>query len=400
MKKFISLGVVAMAILSSNALIYGTQNAELVVESTNDVSYSDSVNYMIDNGFMGGYADGTLKLENNLSINEFAALAVRAGQFEDFVYSAEGGWSKAYLDFINKNEWLRYYEVNRCDVSLCNEFITREIAIKGLLNMYGLTDYIYVPYFYDLGIADLHDCKLIDNESYMNTACLLGLIEKDEDGKVNPQSYVTRGEFCDWVYKLKTIKEEELNKLVPEILGKVNIKYMDNQGKSAIRTVENGIGEIPEFIVNKFVEKGWKINISDKDIYQILDYPGMDLSMAKGLCDYNSKNIYVTTSMFGGTASTLQHEMGHFVEKAYFSDSQSQAEIQKLYDAQAEALSKFVGRSYCKTSKQEFFAEAFYAYVAWTTGTGRMFESIHTELPEICEFFDNFCQKNEVNIVK
>ena len=54
------------------------------------------------------------------------------------------------------------------------------------------------------------------------------------------------------------------------------------------------------------------------------------------------------------------------------------------------ALEELTNRDYCKTTTNEFFAEAFYMVVSYSNGTEKMHEMIKTELPETYTYINNF----------
>lgn len=384
MKKVVSLGLALSIVLSCNSMVLGFTDVNI------ENPYMNSISYMSDKGYIGGYSDGSFKPDNFINIYEYGAILVRASENKEFVYTNNTThWGQSYLDFVENKGWLLHYELQMCKNKEENSNVTREVALKGLFEMTGLSKYVYNPFFYTSDISDLNDCLRIDNRDYVYTAYMLGLIEKDENGNLNPRGFVTRGELCDWVYKLNNIKQEELDKLVPSVLDGIKIDYLDGQGANFDKTVKNALGEIPNEVVEKFIQQGWKIKISDRLLSDIYSHPALDLSMAVGVCDYGIKTIYVTYDIFSGPSACLQHEIGHYVDHTMFNDSASKAAIKKLYKEEVDALAKFVGRDYCKTSEGEFFAEAFYAYVAWGTGTERMMTNLKNELPGIYEFFNS-----------
>ena len=384
MKKVVSLGLALSLVLSCNGLVFG------FTDVNTENPYLNSISYMADKGYIGGYSDGSFKPDKFINIYEYGAILVRASENKEFVYTNNAThWGQSYLDFIENKGWLLHYELQMCKVKEESSNVTREVALKGLFEMTGLSEYVYNSFFYTSDIFDLNDCLRMDNRDYLYTAYQLGLIEKDENGNLNPGGYVTRGEVCEWVYKLRNIDKESLEVLRPSVLDKINIQYLDGQSEAFKRKTENALGEIPNEVVEKFVEQNWKLKISNQQLASIYSHSGLDLSMAVGVCDYGIKTIYVTYDLFGGPSACLQHEMGHYVDHTMFNDSESRAAIKKLYKEEVDALAKFVGRDYCKTSEGEFFAEAFYAYVAWGTGTERMMTNLKNELPGIYEFFNS-----------
>lgn len=384
MKKVVSLGLALSFILSCNSLVFG------FTDVNTENPYLNSISYMADKGYIGGYSDGSFKPDKFINIYEYGAILVRVSEDKEFIYKDSSiHWGQPYLDFIKEKDWLMYQEMQMCKNKMENSNITREFALKGLFEMTGLSEYVYNPFFYTSDICDLNDCWRIDNRDYLYTAYMLGLIEKDENGNLNPDDFVTRGELCDWVYKLKNISKESLEVLRPSVLDKIKIEYLDGQGSNFQRNTENTLGEIPNEVLEKFIEQNWKIKISNKQLSSIYSHPDLDLNMAVGVCDYGIKTIYVTYDLFGGPSACLQHELGHYVKYTMFNDNESKALIKKLYKEEVDGLAKFLNRDYCKTSEGEFFAEAFYAYVAWGTGTERMMTKLKNELPGIYEFFNS-----------
>lgn len=389
MKKLVSLILAIVMIFCCGSMVFG------FTDVNSECEYTDSINYMFEKGYISGYDDGTFKPDNYISFHEFATLIVKASDREDFKIIDKAFWSKSYLDFVRINHWLSYENLKEEDFEKCKEYISKDLVLKALLNMFDVKPYNYR--LYGLEFADIDLCADQESRNAAVAAYLLGLIEKDENNNLGVTEGVTRGEICEWIYVLKNnLTEEKLSDLKPDILDELNIEFLENQSESTYTYVVNELGDIPFVVLQKFADLGWTLKISDRLLMDIYSYPGLDVSGASGVCDYDKKTIYVTYDILMNIGSTLRHEMGHFVEKAFLYDSKNQAEIVKLFNFEKEALADFTHREYCKTNKSEFFAEAFYVYTAWNSGTERMKNHLYYSLPMICKFFDDFYMRLDV----
>ena len=154
--------------------------------------------------------------------------------------------------------------------------------------------------------------------------------------------------------------------------------------------VVNTLANIPLDIIDRFNKKGWVLNITTRPLYEVYKDSNIDLGSAIGLCSYEKKAIYVNCNIIWNIDACLYHELGHFIEQEYLKDIENQKEIKRLYKLEGDKLEELTNRDYCKTTTNEFFAEAFYMVVSYSNGTEKMHEKIKTELPETYTYINNF----------
>ena len=233
--------------------------------------------------------------------------------------------------------------------------------MKGLFNALGIT----VPNYKLLNreFTDIFECSQDEHRNVLVSASVLGLIED-----LNPQGYVTRGEFCSWVYKLKNLTEEDLKVLDIQVLNDLNVVFLEEDTSDSIKNMSyECLGNIPIPVLEKFDKLGWDLYLSNDLLMNIYKNSEIDVSSASGLCSYNRKELYVTYNWVWDISSTLYHEFGHFTKYYYFNNNKYNQKIRELYNLEKDKLAELRGRDYCCKDADEFFAEAFAVVIGYDT---------------------------------
>ena len=353
--------------------------------------YYESITYMQEQGYINGFLDNTFKPDLNVNYNELATILVKISESSDFMYSKIGNnWANSYLSYVRVNNWLPTVEFipGKTNSTWYLNFVTKDTVSYGVLKALGLP--IYNRNFFNVNINDLDSCK---DKEYKNSIIMLykyGISQIDENGNIGVQDTITRGELCDIVYKLKNLSEEEIKLVEPQEIKDLNLNFLENYMERNRDRVVNSLGNIPLGIIDRFNKKGWVLNITTRPLYEVYKDSNIDLGSAIGLCSYEKKAIYVNCNIIWNIDACLYHELGHFIEQEYLKDIENQKEIKRLYKLEGDKLEELTNRDYCKTTTNEFFAEAFYMVVSYSNGTEKMHEKIKTELPETYTYINNF----------
>ena len=331
--------------------------------------YYEAVNYMYENGIIGGYGDDTFRPNNPISYNELAVILTKSSDsYEKYLTVFDlphPHWATSYLIFVRTQGWLNVSEMHYGNAEDCMQPIPKSIALRGIFGMYGLEFYNYR--FYEKDVADIEECISEDGQNAVMFAYELGLIDVDEENKLGVNNNITRGEVCQIIYDLKKIKDTEgLKVTVPDIIKDLNIVYKEEMSDSNKIFVINELAWFPVEIIKEFNERNWTLYITNKsllDAYTGDYFP--ELRSAVGLCDYENKEIWVSYTWLINITTTIMHEFGHFVEYVYCDNPKDRTAIYDLYHTEKNGLSEYCSRDYCETSKTEFFAEAFRNFTAY-----------------------------------
>ena len=132
----------------------------------------------------------------------------------------------------------------------------------------------------------------------------------------------------------------------------------------------------------------WRVQFVSPHDSVLIDRTG---NRTLGVSDYSTHIISIANNLHGELLNRVFiHELGHFIEQEYLNDIENQKEIKRLYKLEGDKLEELTNRDYCKTTTNEFFAEAFYMVVSYSNGTEKMHEMIKTELPETYTYINNF----------
>lgn len=185
---------------------------------------------------------------------------------------------------------------------------------------------------------------------------------------------MTRGETAALLYRIVT--DDYTHQQVPELVVKTNMQMLSPTCWRMRNEAIYDLAVIPQKYVDEFQRLGWSIVVStDMGAYEE-KHP-----MAIGLT--TSNQILLSTKLgdhFGG--HTLIHEMGHFVARV----TGTTVMLNNIIELEEEGLAKVTG-SYCKTSKHEYFAEAF-RYVSLNRGNAENYAKVVDNAPLTVQFIE------------
>lgn len=119
--------------------------------------------------------------------------------------------------------------------------------------------------------------------------------------------------------------------------------------------VNQELAYVPENVKSAFVNRGWHIYITDKNIAQTW-FSGVYNSV-QGVTSYNTRSIYIEQREAAMEAPV--HEIGHFVDAALGYPSQS-SEFAGIYNAEVGVFKAGISNPGCVSDTRELFAEGFY----------------------------------------
>ncbi|MDY4692082.1 MAG: hypothetical protein SO401_00710 [Blautia sp.] len=174
---------------------------------------------------------------------------------------------------------------------------------------------------------------------------------------------------------------ETLN--IVEAEGNVDQKFVDEANEL--------INQVPEDVLQGFVDNGWKIYITDKNIAQT--YFAGEFNSVKGVTDWDTHIIRIEDRPEAVETATV-HEFGHYLDaiKGYVSHT---PEFKQIYSEE--------GKTFADTFKvdfyydnQEFFADGIYRYFSvekdmLEENCPKLYNAICETLqaPDITEFSDH-----------
>lgn len=156
--------------------------------------FYDAIIYLKEKELIMGYADQSFRPDDNISIEEFIVLVLRATG-EHLEISNESNWADDYIEkaislgFINRDEFAHMY----------TQPIKREEMVKILTNLYkkettDASSYASLIKDYD----DIHT----KYQPFVLKAYATGIIKGYEDGFFKPHKNVKRSEAADVLYRL------------------------------------------------------------------------------------------------------------------------------------------------------------------------------------------------------
>lgn len=138
----------------------------------------------------------------------------------------------------------------------------------------------------------------------------------------------------------------------------------------AVNALVNELVKLPEKMIQEFADLDWHIFITKSSIENHVGVRLPDIKNGDGFIGgitfWECRTIFVPIfdgedKYFAIEFSTI-HEFGHYFDrlKGYVSQSY---EFQKIYNQDDREFCKYVGTASNTTSSDEFFAEAFAAYI-------------------------------------
>lgn len=155
-----------------------------------------------------------------------------------------------------------------------------------------------------------------------------------------------RGEAANLLYRIAT--SDYIPQQTPDLVIKTNMQMLSPTCWRMRNEAIYDLAILPQKYVEEFQRLGWSITLgSDMEEYD------EDFPLAIGLT--TEKRILLSNKLGDHYGShTLIHEMGHFVARV----TGLTVMLSDIKTLEEDGLASVTG-SYCKTNKQEYFAEAF-----------------------------------------
>lgn len=344
MKVLKSLVAIGLIICTLTTSAYCSEN---ITPTFNDVQadddYFNAVEYLYKNGITKGDGLGNYLPDNEITLNAFATMLVRA--FNNTNDKA------GVLPIAYQNGWIDMYAVSEDPNS----------PIKR--------GNVYVSIFKAAEIDVFSETNEKPRwEDYALVLNQLGLHDPSKDLNKG----ITRKEVAQILY---FVLNEKYVPELPEILKDIKII---NDTSQNLGNYTYDFSKIPYPIIEKFKKEKWEIHINEKDFSNYLNETGI---VATGLCDYKNKTISLKAPY------ALIHEFGHFID--YMSDYK--VGLDELYNIEGNIFEKHKG---CKiTNSREYFANYFECFI-WAKTNNEEYVFLTENTPKTFEYFKNLEENN------
>ena len=228
----------------------------------------------------------------------------------------------------------------------------------------NLNEEMYVTTSLNVRSGPSADYDVIGSLKYSDKAKIIGQCNETGWYKINfknSDGYVSNKYLTD---------ELTIISGVCQIDGNVDPYYQD--------LVNKQLAKLPNWVLDRFVDAGWNIYVTDKDID---DYfcDGI-YGSCLGLTIYDSKVIYIEARENAINSATI-HEIGHFIDcyNNFLSSTPAYLEIFSLEEASLR--SAFNLNIYW--DNKEFFAESLYFYYTQNTVLKNAAPTIYTYIESI-----------------
>jgi len=236
MKKFISLLLAMILILS----LCVTSFAQM-----SDVEYhwaKEAINYLVEKGVLGGYPDGTFKMDNPMSKAEFYKVINELLGFEK---KAEVTYSDVFpedwfYDHVAKALAAGY--ISPTTLLSPNDYITRQEVARIIGDLYNIDNT-------SESTRKFSDSSLISKEisGYIGTMVDIGILSGYSNGSFRPNSNITRAEVATIINNVL----KNLDIIVKEIVDKSELdvfikEAIDLDKDNYTKTTWNKLTEVLE----------------------------------------------------------------------------------------------------------------------------------------------------------
>ena len=356
-KKFVSALILVIMILNTTIVSASASFNDVTDETT----YSDAILTLQEQGIINGKANGNFNPDDILKAGEWYAMLAKANGLEvdNFRYLGNH-WAYRYYAKV-KSFIPGYYSL------LKDEDLEKPVrladAIKVGMCSFGYRSVTQMKYLTNPFI-DLENQKEPYNEnSYLLNAYYFGIIPGEYTDTIQPNRYITRGEACQIIVNLQNLcNEDTIKRIEPDIFSKVNIKFIGENSVTYYNDAAEALSKFSDEVIDKLNKYG-KIIITDEDQSKYINVS----TAASGCFLPNTKQIIVFTgnrpqSLLSDISSSLTHEIGHFIHYTIV-DAKDENIIEQSF--RSDELNNFaanVGRNYCTTNYQEYFAEVISYY--------------------------------------
>jgi hypothetical protein len=219
-----------------------------------------SIDHLSRLEIISGYPDGTFKPENNIKINEFILMTIKSLGYH--FESKSTDWAKPYIDkaielgIIEDQEFVQY-----------TADITREQMASIVVNALSLSEKrpsndvdLYVR-------NDMKDYHLVDDYYKQNVldSYKFGIVTGYPDGTFNPEGLAKRSEASRVLVTMLKAEERKPYENVEAKSTMMPVRYVDDNGKDAVRFERMYAPIFNGKPVNELVEIGEHlVNVQDQ----------------------------------------------------------------------------------------------------------------------------------------
>ncbi|MCX7921389.1 MAG: S-layer homology domain-containing protein [Clostridia bacterium] len=296
MKRRITAGILAFLFLFTSVSILTGDNAvaaESLVDRLQKITlqmedeavkkYTDVGNHwskkyaakLIILGIMGGYSDGTLKLDKNVNVDEFLTMTVKALGLNP--QAGTGYWAEPYIKAAKEKKLIDEGEFKTYSRAITREEMAK-IIVKAALLSDAAPDTNLISYIK----TKVKDYSSINDKykQFVLQGYALGLFGGSNDGKFNPKGVLKRSEA-----------------------SVVELKYIDKKSRVPFKLNPNEVIELSDFYGKKNLLYA---SPSNMDMFKTITVLNNNTSKSKGYlhviynpennvaagCFYNSKDTY------------------------------------------------------------------------------------------------------------
>lgn len=310
-----------------------------------DAPYAAGVQYAYDNGITAGTGADTFSPDRQITFGELSLMLCR-------MFWPEQDWNMdTAIDYVAADKMGYIIDpVNQRDASVASS-----VGYSALFACSGTP--IYSEALYN---QDMNEGNRIDDAVF--TAIQLGLCsESDADWKL-----ITRGEAVQMLYEWNLA---DIEAPVPPIVDKLQVEVEEGYKVKCSQFLES-VADLPQVILDRFEDKGWKLVIGDDELLQ---WNAENGGNAVGLTKYADKAIYTRS------ITSVIHEFGHFLHDQLGRPLQ----VDKLFELEAEQARPVIG-DYAMTNESEYFAEIF---EVWMKGNEDKLQKLREAAPQTYAYF-------------
>lgn len=356
-KKLLSVLLLVVMIMTTSTI-----SASASFNDVNDeTTYNDAILTLQEQGIINGKSDGNFNPDDILKTGEWYAMLSKAnGLTVDSSQYAGNHWAYGYYAKIKS--FIPGYSALLKSDDLAKP-IKLVDAIKVAMCSFGYKSVTQMQYLNN-PFTDLDTQKEPYNaNSYLLNAYYFDIIPGEYTDTIQPERYITRGEACQIIVNLQNLcSSDEVQRIEPEIFGKVNIKFVGKNSVTYYNDAAEALSKFSDEVINKLNKCG-KIIVTDEDQSRYINVS----TAASGCYLPSTKQIIVFTgnrpqSLLSDITSSLTHEIGHFIHYNMV-DSIDKSIIEQSF--KSDELNNFAitaGRTYCTTNSGEYFAEAISYY--------------------------------------
>lgn len=203
------------ALIVFAAVLLMSVNAFAFTDVNENDWYYENVTEMSERGYLNGYEDGSFRPNGTVTKAELVSVVMRAavipeGEKKNSHWAdgmIQGGLSAGLFDWDEVPPTAQNYD----------EPITRQLAVK--ITMKGILKDFRSDY--NKAANEINDFSKLDGRYYdtVIAAYCMGVVQGDDDGKLNPKSYITRAEACAVIMRALNISGGN-TAFTPNVTGK------------------------------------------------------------------------------------------------------------------------------------------------------------------------------------